>query len=45
LKAEDIIDYTQHEGLSERLLKKFGGAVGSAAAHATWAGATRLQMR
>ncbi len=31
LKAEDIVDYTQHEGLSERLLKKFGGAVGSAA--------------
>lgn len=31
LKAEDIIDYTQHEGLSERLLKKFGGAVGTAA--------------
>lgn len=31
LNAEDIVDYTQHEGLSERLLKKFGGAVGSAA--------------
>ncbi|RJG05787.1 S49 family peptidase [Noviherbaspirillum cavernae] len=30
LKAEDIVDYTQHEGLSERLLKKFGGAVGTA---------------
>ncbi|RJF98382.1 S49 family peptidase [Noviherbaspirillum saxi] len=31
LKAQDIVDYTQHEGLSERLLKKFGGAVGTAA--------------
>jgi protease-4 len=31
LKAEDIVDYTQHEGLSERILKKFGGAVGTAA--------------
>jgi protease-4 len=31
LKAEDIVDYTQREGLSERLLKKFGGAVGTAA--------------
>lgn len=31
LKAEDIVDYTQHEGISERLLKKFGGAMGSAA--------------
>lgn len=29
-KAEDIVDYTQHEGLSEKLLKKFGGAVGTA---------------
>lgn len=32
LKAEDIVDYTQHEALSERLLKKFGGAVGNGAA-------------
>lgn len=31
LKAEDIVDYTQREGLSERLLKKFGGAVGGGA--------------
>ncbi len=31
LKAEDLIDYTQHEGLSERVLKKFGAAVGSGA--------------
>lgn len=45
LKAEDIVDYTQHEGLSERLLKKFGGAVGSAAAHATWSSASRMQLR
>lgn len=29
VKAEDIVDYTQHEGLSEKLLKKFGGAVGT----------------
>lgn len=36
LKAEDIVDYTQREGLSERLLKKFGGAVGSAAMAAIW---------
>lgn len=32
LKAEELVDYTQREGLSERLLKRFGGAVGSAAA-------------
>jgi len=30
-KAEDIIDYTQHEGLSERVLKKFGASVGTGA--------------
>lgn len=34
LQAEDIVDYTEHEGLSERLLKKFGGAVGTGAATA-----------
>jgi protease-4 len=31
VKADDIIDYTQHEGLPERVLKKFGAAVGSGA--------------
>ena len=29
LKQEDIVDYTQTEGLPERVLKKFGVAVGS----------------
>ena len=28
VKAEDIVDYTQHEGLPERVLKKFGAAMG-----------------
>lgn len=32
LKAEEIVDYTQREGLSDRLLKRFGGAVGESAA-------------
>jgi len=31
VKAEDVIDYTQHEGLPERVLKKFGAAIGSGA--------------
>ena len=31
LKAEELVDYTQHEGLSERVLKKFGAAVGAGA--------------
>lgn len=30
-KAEDVVDYTQHEGLSERVLKKFGAAMGAGA--------------
>ena len=34
LKAEDIVDYTQQEGLSERVLKKFGAAVGVGAVKA-----------
>ena len=29
LKAADMVDYTQHEGLPERVLKKFGAAMGS----------------
>lgn len=36
LKAEEVVDYTQYEGLSERLLKKFGGAVGEAAVSSLW---------
>jgi len=32
IKAEDLVDYTETEGLPERVLKKFGVAVGSGAA-------------
>lgn len=45
LKAEDIVDYTQHEGLSERLLKKFGGAVGTAAMVSLWSTAAKPSFR
>jgi protease-4 len=31
LKTEDIVDYTKHEGLPERVLKKFGASIGAAA--------------
>ncbi len=34
LKVEDIVDYTQTEGLPERVLKKFGVAVGAGVAKA-----------
>jgi protease-4 len=31
VKVEDIVDYTAHEGLPERVLKKFGASVGAGA--------------
>jgi protease-4 len=39
IKQEDLIDYTEHEGLSDRMLKKFGAAVGAAAFKSVWSGA------
>lgn len=36
LKTDDIVDYTGHEGLPERVLKKFGAAMGEGAAKAAW---------
>ena len=30
-KTDDIVDYTKHEGLPERVLKKFGASIGAAA--------------
>ena len=39
LKAENIIDYTVYEGLPERVLKKFGAEVGTAAVRSVWGGA------
>jgi protease-4 len=32
--AEDVIDYTPHENVAERLAKRFGAAVGEGAVHA-----------
>jgi len=34
VKAEDIIDYTRHENVAERLAKRFGAAMGAGAAKA-----------
>jgi protease-4 len=39
VKAEDIVDYTAHEGLPERVLKKFGASVGDAAVKTIYRGA------
>jgi protease-4 len=33
-KTEDIVDYTKHEALPERVLKKFGAAIGGGAVSA-----------
>jgi protease-4 len=40
IKVEDIVDYTAHEGLPERVLKKFGAAVGAGAVKSVYRGAT-----
>ena len=40
VKAEDIVDYTAHEGLPERVLKKFGASVGAGAVKSLYHGAT-----
>jgi protease-4 len=38
VKAEDIVDYTSREGLPERVLKKFGASVGTAAVESAYHG-------
>jgi protease IV len=38
VKAEDIVDYTAHEGLPERVLKKFGASVGNGAVQSVYHG-------
>ncbi|MBI3286015.1 MAG: S49 family peptidase [Burkholderiales bacterium] len=38
IKAENVVDYTQKEGLPERVLKKFGAAVGYGAITSVWKG-------
>lgn len=34
VKAEDLVDYTRRENVAERLVKRFGASIGSAAVHA-----------
>ncbi len=44
IKAEKVVDYTQRDGLSDRMLKKFGVAVGNGAVSSAWSNAgPRLQ--
>lgn len=38
LKAEDIVDYTEHESVPDRVLKKFGAAMGAAVVKSAWHG-------
>jgi protease-4 len=34
IKAEDIVDYTRHDNVAERIAKRFGAAIGEGAVHA-----------
>jgi protease-4 len=38
VKADVIVDYSQKEGLPERVLKKFGASIGNGAISAVWKG-------
>jgi protease-4 len=38
VKVEDIVDYTAHEGLPERVLKKFGASIGMGAVKSLYHG-------
>ena len=38
IKVEDVVDYTAHEGLPERVLKKFGASVGQGAVKSVYSG-------
>ncbi len=40
VKAEEIIDYTEYEGLSDRVLKQFGASVGAGVVNSLWTGAS-----
>ena len=42
IKVEDIVDYTAHEGLPERVLKKFGASVGAGAVKSFYHGAAPM---
>jgi protease-4 len=43
VKAEDIIDYTRHDNVAEKLAKRFGAAVGEGAVKAMRAGGMSLR--
>jgi len=43
VKAEDVIDYTRHDNMAERLARKFGAAMGAGAIKALQAGVPQLR--
>jgi protease-4 len=43
VKAEDVIDYTRHDNMAERLARKFGAAMGAGAVKALQAGVLQLR--
>ena len=43
IKAEDIVDYTQKEGIAERVAKRFGAAMASTLAETALRGSSLLR--
>jgi protease IV len=43
VKAEDLVDYTRRENVAERLVKRFGASIGSAAVHALQTSTTAVR--
>jgi protease-4 len=44
IKQPEIVDYTQKESIGERVVRRFGAAVGDAAVHALTFGG-KMQLR
>ena len=43
--AEEIVDFSTHENIAERLAKRIGASAGQVIAHAFSAGAANLKLR
>jgi len=43
VRAEEVIDYTRHENVAERLAKRFGAALGAGALRAAQSAALQLR--
>ena len=43
IKAEDVVDYTRHDNVAEKLAKRFGASMGEGAVKAMRATGTSLR--